>query len=63
MRKVVPIALGVILLSVVTFAHPIEGNTLGFCPIFKSPLHTVNDVVVAAIDVAALWLIYRGLRS
>ena len=55
-------ALGLVVLLLVTFAHPIEGNTLGFCPIFKSPLHTANDVVVAAIDISAVWLIYRGFR-
>jgi len=63
MRKTVMIALGIIMLSLVTFAHPFEGNTYGFCPLFKSPLHTANDVVVAAIDIAAVWLIYRGIRS
>ena len=62
MPKAALIALGVILLSLVTFAHPFEGNTYGFCPLFKSPLHTANDVVVALIDVGSVWLIYRGLR-
>ena len=52
----------IIVLLLVTFAHPFEGNTYGFCPIFKSPLHAANDVVVAAIDITAVWLIYRGLR-
>ena len=55
-------AIGIVVLVLVTFAHPIEGNTLGFCPIFKSPLHAANDVVVAAIDISAVWLIYRGFR-
>ena len=55
-------AIGIVVLLLVTFAHPIEGNTLGFCPIFKSPLHAANDVVVAAIDISAVWLISRGLR-
>ena len=55
-------AIGIVVLLLVTFAHPIEGNTLGFCPIFKSPLHAANDVVVAAIDITAVWMIYRGLR-
>jgi hypothetical protein len=55
-------AIGIVVLLLVTFAHPIEGNTLGFCPIFKSPLHAANDVVVAAIDISAVWLIYRGFR-
>lgn len=55
-------AIGIVVLLLVTFAHPIEGNTLGFCPIFKSPLHAANDVVVAAIDISAVWLIYRAFR-
>lgn len=57
------VAIGLIALSLVTFAHPIPGNTLGFCPIFKSPLHTANDIVVAAIDISAAWLIFRGIRG
>jgi len=63
MRKGAMIAIGIIVLLLVTFAHPFEGNTYGFCPLFKSPLHAANDVVVAAIDITAVWLIYRGLRS
>jgi len=51
------------MLLLVALAHPIEGNTYGFCPIFKSPLHAANDVVVAAIDITAVWLIYRGFKS
>jgi len=62
MPKAVLVVIGLLALSLVTFAHPFEGNTYGFCPLFKSPLHTANDVIVAAIDVASVWLIYRGLR-
>jgi len=62
MPKVAMVAIGIVMLLLVTFAHPFEGNTYGFCPIFKSPLHAANDVIVAAIDVASVWLIYRGLR-
>ena len=62
MPRVAKIVVGLIMLSLVSFSHPFEGNVLGFCPIFKSPLHTANDVVVAAIDVASIWLIYCGLR-
>jgi hypothetical protein len=63
MRKMVMILGGILALSVVTFAHPFEGNTYGFCPLFKSPLHTANDVVVALIDITAVWMIYRGVRA
>jgi hypothetical protein len=63
MRKTVMILGGILALSVVTFAHPFEGNTYGFCPLFKSPLHTANDVVVALIDITAVWMIYRGVRA
>jgi hypothetical protein len=63
MRKAALIAVGISVLLLVTFAHPFEGNTYGFCPIFKSPLHAANDVVVAALDITAVWLIYRGIRS
>jgi hypothetical protein len=62
MPKAAMVAIGLVALLLVTFAHPFEGNTYGFCPLFKSPLHATNDVVVAAIDLAALWMIYRGLR-
>jgi hypothetical protein len=62
MSRAAQVLIGATVLALVTFAHPIEGNTLGFCPLFKSPLHTANDVVVAAIDISAVWLIYRGLR-
>jgi hypothetical protein len=63
LRKTAMVAIGIVVLLLVTFAHPFEGNTYGFCPIFKSPLHAANDVIVAAIDITAVWLIYRGLRS
>jgi hypothetical protein len=62
MPKAAMVAIGLIALSLVTFAHPFEGNTFGFCPFSKSLLHAANDVVVAAIDVGSVWLIYRGLR-
>ena len=62
MKKAGLIALGVAMLLLVMFAHPFEGNTYGFCPL-KSPLHIANDVFVALIDITAVWLIYRGIRS
>lgn len=63
MARAAQILIGAAVLISVTFAHPFEGNTYGFCPLFKSPLHAANDVVVAALDISAVWLIYRGLRG
>jgi hypothetical protein len=62
MARAAKIILGAAILISLTFAHPFEGNTYGFCPLFKSPVHFANDVVVAALDIFALWFIYRGLR-
>jgi len=62
MPKAAMIAIGIVVLLLVIVFHPFEGNTLGFCPFTKSPLHAANDVVVAAIDAGAVWMIYRGLR-
>ena len=62
MLRTAKAASGILMLLLVIFAHPIEGNTYGFCPITKSPLHAANDVAVAAIYIGSLWLIYRGLR-
>jgi len=62
MARAAQVLIGAAVLISVTFAHPFEGNTYGFCPFFKSPLHAANDVVVAALDISAVWLIYRGLR-
>lgn len=63
MAKIALIAAGVIVLLLVTFANPIAGNVLGFCPISEGPPAIRIDVAVAAIDIAAVWLIYRGVRS
>ncbi len=57
------VIVGVIVLLLVTFANPIEGNVLGFCALSKGPKAIGIDVVVVAIDASAVWLIYRGLRS
>jgi hypothetical protein len=62
MPKPALVAIGIIVLLLVTFAHPIEGNVLGFCPLSKGPREIANDIIVAAIDIGAVWLIYRGLR-
>ena len=63
MPKAAMIAIGIVVPLLVIYFHPFEGNTLGFCPLTKSPLHAANDVVVAAIDAGSLWMIYRGLRT
>jgi len=63
MPKAAMIAIGIVVPLLVIVFHPFEGNTLGFCPLTKSPLHAANDVVVAAIDAGAVWMIYRGLRQ
>jgi hypothetical protein len=62
MARAAQVLLGAVVLTSVTFAHPFDGNTYGFCPLFKSPLHAANDVVVAALDISAVWLIHRALR-
>ena len=63
MPKALLAILGAVVLLLVTFANPIEGNVLGFCPISEGPKAIQIDAVVATIDLVAAWLIYRGLRS
>jgi hypothetical protein len=63
MPKYLKISLGTIVLLLVTFANPIAGNVLGFCPPSEGPKAIGIDALVAAIDVTAAWLIYGGLRS
>jgi hypothetical protein len=46
----------------VTFANPIAGNVLGFCPVSEGPKAIEIDAIFALIDVSAAALIYRGLR-
>jgi hypothetical protein len=50
-------------LLLVTFANPLVGNVLGFCPLSEGPKAIGIDALVAAIDTSAAWLIYRGFRS
>ena len=57
------IIVGTIVLLLVTFANPIAGNVLGFCPISEGPKAIEIDAIVGLIDVSAAALIYRGLRS
>jgi len=53
----------VIVLLLVTFAGPMAGNVLGFCPISEGPKAVGIDALVAAIDVTAMWLIYRAFMA
>lgn len=63
MRRAGLVIIGVVLLGAVTFANPLDGNVLGFCPVSEGPKAVGVDVVVALIDVAAVWLLYRGIRG
>ena len=63
MRRAGLVLIGVVVLGTVTFANPLEGNVLGFCPVSEGPKAIAVDAVVALIDVAAAWLLYRGLRG
>ncbi len=54
---------GATVLLLVTFANPLAGNVLGFCPISEGPKAIGIDGIVAIIDASAVWLTYRGLRS
>jgi hypothetical protein len=53
----------VIVLLLVTFANPLAGNVLGFCPISEGPKAIGIDALVAAVDVTAVWLIYRAFMA
>ena len=63
MPRTAKIAIGVAVLLLVTFANPLAGNVLGFCPPSEGAKAISIDAAVAAIDASAGWLIYRGLRS
>ncbi len=63
MARVATILAGLIVLLLVTFANPLAGNVLGFCPISEGPKAVGIDGVVALIDASAVWLLYRGLRA
>ena len=60
--RVAYILIGLTMLLLVTFANPLEGNVLGFCPVSEGPKAIGIDVLVATIDAAAIWLIYYGSR-
>jgi hypothetical protein len=63
MRRTGLVLIGVIALGTVTFANPLAGNVLGFCPLSEGPKAIAVDAVVGLIDVVAVWLLYRGLRG
>jgi len=50
-------------LGTVTFANPLEGNVLGFCPVSEGPKAIAVDAIVGLIDAVSVWLLYRGLRG
>ena len=63
MIRAAKIIAGATVLLLVTFANPMAGNVLGFCPPAEGPKALTVDVIVAVIDISAAWLIYRGLRT
>ena len=63
MRRVAFVLIGVIVLCGVTFASPLEGNVLGFCPPSEGPKAVAVDGIVGMIDLTSVWLVYRGLRG
>jgi hypothetical protein len=63
MRRVLFVLVGVLVLSAVTFANPLEGNVLGFCPPSEGHKAIAIDGVVAFVDLACVSLVYLGLRG
>lgn len=63
MPRTVMVIVGLIVLSLVSFGSPFEGNVLGFCPISEGPKAIGIDVIAALLDASAIWLIYRGVRA
>jgi hypothetical protein len=63
MRRAGLVLIGVVALCAVTFANPLDGNVLGFCPVSEGPKAIAIDSVVALIDAGAVWLLVRGLRG
>ena len=62
MRRAGLVLIGLIVLGAVTFANPLEGNVLGFCPPSEGPKAVTIDALVAVIDLACVALVYRGVR-
>jgi len=57
------VIIGAVVILLVTFANPLAGNVLGFCPFSEGPKALGIDAIVATVDTSAAWLIYRGLRA
>ena len=63
MRRAGLVLIGVVVLGTVTFANPLSGNVLGFCPLSEGPKAIAVDTVVGIVDAVCIWLLYRGLRG
>lgn len=63
MRRAGLVLIGVIALCTVTFANPLTGNVLGFCPVSEGPKAIAVDGIVGLIDAVGIWLLYRGIRG
>jgi len=57
------VIIGAVVILLVTFANPLAGNVLGFCPLSEGPKALGIDAIVATVDTSAAWLMYRGLRA
>jgi hypothetical protein len=63
MRRAGLAFVGVVALCTVTFANPLAGNVLGFCPLSEGPKAFAVDGIVALIDAMSVWLLYRVLSA
>ena len=63
MPKAAYLIIGLVVLLAVTFANPLAGNVLGFCPPSEGAQAMTIDGVVTLIDASCLWMIYRGVRA
>lgn len=63
MPKAAYVLVGTVMLLTVTFANPLVGNVLGFCPPSEGTKAVLIDGVVTLIDASSVWLIYRGVRA
>ena len=63
MPKAAYLLIGIGVLLGVTFANPLAGNVLGFCPPSAGTKAVMIDGVVTLVDASCLWLIYKGVRA